>query len=302
MLLTQCSLPLLTTIFSPGIGKAICHKLLADYPDVHVLLASRNASRGQAAVADIIQAVGGTSKDRLELIVMDTSSDASVTEAAATIAAALDGDNNGQTTLYGIINNAGIYSGSSQQEVVNTNYYGPKRVFEALGPLLQRPGGRLVNVASASGPNFVASLPRNDGNDDDDSLYQKLKAPWTIRGGVKELDRIAETYKSDNHYGFSKALVNAYTYLVAHANAQAAQTPDVIINSVTPGWIATDMTAGMGATNPASQGAVPPVWLLMSPDLETVPSGRYYGSDCVRSPFHVYRGPGDAPYDGPDGA
>lgn len=68
------------------------------------------------------------------------------------------------------------------------------------------------------------------------------------------------------------------------------------------GWIKTDMTAGQGATNPPSKGAIPPVWCLMdSATLEAVPTGRYYGSDCVRSPLHVYRGPGDAPYEGPDG-
>jgi hypothetical protein len=36
----------------------------------------------------------------------------------------------------------------------------------------------------------------------------------------------------------------------------------------------------------------------MDPLFENVPTGRYYGSDCLRSPIHVYRGPGDPPYEG----
>jgi len=136
--------------------------------------------------------------------------------------------------------------------------------------------------------------------DPSDELYQILTQPWTIPGDnnylrFAALDKIAKEYQTGDAYRFSKALVNAYTVLLAR------EQPDLIINSVTPGWIQTDMTAGSAAKGTPQQGSVPPVWLLMSPDLERVPTGRYYGSDCVRSPLHCYRGPGDEPYDGPDG-
>jgi len=140
-----------------------------------------------------------------------------------------------------------------------------------------------VNIASASGPNFVDNLPEGE-------LKQKLAKPWTIAGGTKELDEIARTVKNDNGYGFSKALVNAYTCV--HAKSDK----DLIVNSCTPGWIKTDMTANQAATNPPEKGAVPPCFLLMDESLATQPTGRYYGSDCVRSPLDVYRGPGDDPY------
>ena len=236
--------------------------------------------RGQQAVEDIKQQVASAA-DRLEMVQLDTASDDSVQQAAAKIS---------QSSLYGIINNAGIIRGSSLQEVVNVNYFGPKRVNDALLACLQRPGGRIVNIASASGPNFVSSLR-------DRTLYGKLAEPWTI-SDFDELDamaRQAHPEADNNHYGFSKALVNAYTYLLAR------REKDLIVNSVTPGWIQTDMTAGMGATNPPSKGAVPPVWLLMDEALTKIPTGRYYGSDCVRSPLNVYRGPGDPPYEGLDG-
>ena len=128
--------------------------------------------------------------------------------------------------------------------------------------------------------------------------YLKLppsELPDSIDDRMAVLDKIARENQTDDKYRFSKALVNAYTVLLAR------QHPDLIINSITPGWIKTDMTAGSGASNTPAQGAIPPVWLCMSPDLQAVPTGRYYGSDCVRSPLHCYRGPGDEPYDGPDG-
>lgn len=82
--------------------------------------------------------------------------------------------------------------------------------------------------------------------------------------------------------------------------AHSESSDGLIINSVTPGFIATDMGKALGATKPIIEGAKPPVHLLMSSDMEHIPSGRYYGSDCIRSPLDVYRGPGDPPYEGPD--
>jgi carbonyl reductase 1 len=58
----------------------------------------------------------------------------------------------------------------------------------------------------------------------------------------------------------------------------------------------------MGATTkPADSNChVAPLYLLFGEDLPhpEVNKGRYYGSDAVRSPIDVYRGPGDPPYVG----
>jgi carbonyl reductase 1 len=178
------------------------------------------------------------------------------------------------------------------KESNNVNYHGPRRVNDAFRSMMQTPRGRIVNIASASGPIFVSGCP-------DAVLCQKLSQPWTIKGGIRELDNIANDPKhggGGDAYGFSKALVNAYTWLLAK------EEPELIINAVTPGYILTDMTRGAGASKPPSEGAVPPVWLLMSEELNSVPTGRYYGSDCKRSPLNCYRGPGDPVYMGPDDA
>ncbi|KAG7374778.1 short-chain dehydrogenase/reductase SDR [Nitzschia inconspicua] len=269
-----------------GIGKACCQKLLEEHSDVFVWLGSRSSERGEEAVQDIIKSVGGDCQDRIAMVTLDVSSEESVLQAAAKIQQQLKGDGK----LYGIINNAGIIRGPDHS-VVDTNYFGTKRVVNAFLPLLQRPGGRIVNVASASGPYFVQGLSQRD------TLYKALKEPWTIEGGLDGVDELAKKYcdQYGSSYAFSKALVNAYNLLLARSQ------PDLIVNAVTPGWIKTDMTVGQGATNPPSQGAVPPVWALMDPELESTTTGLYYGSDCKRSPIHEYRSPGDPVYNGPTG-
>jgi NAD(P)-dependent dehydrogenase (short-subunit alcohol dehydrogenase family) len=277
---TMAMKKVLVTGANKGIGKAICQALLEQHLDVHVLLGSRDAGRGVQAVQDLKLAVGAERcEGRLDLVEIDTSSDESVKQAAKVVAEKFTSDGH---LLYGIINNAGIGLGHSLQDTVNTNYFGPRRVNDAFEKLLQRPGGRIVNVASASGPMFVAELA-------DRNLANQFKEPWKFAGGVGELDQLAKTMTTENFYGFSKALLNAYTVL--HARLE----PDLIINACSPGLISTDMSKGRGS--PPSKGAAPAVWLLMSEDLTKVPTGRYYGSDCVRSPLHVYRNPGDPAYE-----
>ena len=274
----------LVTGGNKGIGKAICQKLLEEYTNVYVLLGSRDEARGQQAVEDLLQQLGDSNaKNRIECVALDVSNEDSVKAAAQKVA---DGE------LYGIINNAGIMRRNNVQESNQTNYFGTRRVNDAFLPKLKTPGGRIVNIASAAGPIFVS-------NCDDPDLVTKLSQPWTIPGGIQELDQIASDESKcgggGDAYGFSKALVSAYTWWLAKEH------PNLIINAITPGFIKTDMTSAMGASNPPFQGAIPPIWLLMSEELTKVPTGRYYGSDCKRSPLDTYRGPGDPVYEGPDG-
>jgi carbonyl reductase 1 len=260
-----------------GIGLAICQRILEETSDVKVLLGSRDMGRGNQAAEYLEKQIRGGCKDRLEVVEMDTSSDDSVTKAASEISAK-------HKSLYGIVNNAGVYDAPC----INTNYFGPRRVNDALAGVLQCPGGRIVNIASASGPMYVSRLPKGE-------ILSKLAEPWLIKGGISELDEMAKAMtKTSDGYGTSKALLNAYTRL--HAKAQ----PALIINSVSPGFIASDMGKKLGATNPTSAGAIPPVNLLLNQEFETIPTGRYYGSDTKRSPLNVYRGPGDPVYEGLD--
>jgi carbonyl reductase 1 len=258
---------ILVTGANKGIGKAICKVLLESYPDVHVFLGSRDLARGEKALKEIENSVPSCI-GRLELV-----------ESVAKAAESIGGE------LYGIVNNAGIGFGIAAEKNVEVNYFGPRRVNDAFKDILMKPKGRIVNIASASGPNFVSRCKSPE-------LRDKLSFPRKF-GTIEKLDAIAKSCDGiSDGYGFSKALLNAYTVL--HADAE----PEFIINSCTPGFIATDMTEGFGATNSPEKGAVTPIKLLMDSCFETLPTGRYYGSDCVRSPLNVYRNPGDPPYEG----
>lgn len=86
----------------------------------------------------------------MQVLELDVASDDSV----ATARAKLQREAGDSPALYGLVNNAGVASGSFT-DIVNVNLFGVQRVCSALAPLVE-PGGRIVNVTSASGPNFVA--------------------------------------------------------------------------------------------------------------------------------------------------
>ncbi len=90
----------------------------------------------------------------------------------------------------------------------------------------------------------------------------------------------------------SKAVLNAYTL------GLAAAEPTLAVNACTPGFIATDLTAGFASDSkkPPHEGTHAPFHLLFGALPAGAPSGRYYGSDCKRSPLDKYRGPGDPEY------
>ena len=106
---------------------------------------------------------------------------------------------------------------------------------------------------------------------------------------------------ADGAYGVAKAAVNAYTIELAR------RYPSLYVNACTPGFIATDLTksyaekagkspAEMGMKTP-EEGATAAVKLTMQA-LAREESGRFYGSDALRSPLHKYRSPGAPEYDG----
>ncbi|KAJ1438107.1 hypothetical protein B484DRAFT_324312 [Ochromonadaceae sp. CCMP2298] len=261
---------ILVTGGNQGIGKAICQKILTDFPDCHVFLGSRDAAKGEAAVSSIVKAAGS---ERIQCVSLDVTDAASVQALCAQLLAA-----HGEGSFYGLVNNAGVGFGRSLAETLAVNLYGPKRVTEAMLPLLGRPG-RIVNLASASGPMYVAKLSAD------------RKKTFADATSWEQLQAVVETLgvAQGDEYGFSKACLNSYTMQLA------AQQPDLVVNSCTPGFIATQLTEGMGATGTPEQGTRCPLHCLFAP-AEEVGTGRYYGSDSVRSPLDRYRGPGDPPY------
>jgi NAD(P)-dependent dehydrogenase (short-subunit alcohol dehydrogenase family) len=187
--------------------------------------------------------------------------------------------------------------------VLDVNVRGVHRVCETFLPLLDADGGRMVNVTSASGPNFVAECSPEmkryflDPRTDWDALDRLMKECVTIAARAQSFAERGLGY--GDAYGLSKACANTYTQHLARAH------PKLRINACTPGFIETDMTrrhaeesgkspSELGMKSP-SAGATAPLFLLFG---EPPESGRYYGSDARRSPLDRYRSPGSPEYAG----
>ncbi len=268
---------ILVTGGNSGIGLALCKQLLVDH-GCHVYLCSRSLERGKAAIESL--ALPPDVEKRCMLVQLDVTSDNSVAAAAATVAKTVSAAD----PLFALVNNAGAGLGHnvSPEVIINTNLRGPKRVIEAFLPLLN-PLGRIVNVGSGAGPNYVKAL----GNS---AAAREITNPtsWDqIDEHVKA--HLGCTADSMDGYGLSKACLAAYTMILAR------QHPKLIINCCSPGYILTGMTAGYGATKAPDEGTVSIKHLLFG---DVKASGWYFGSDAQRSPLHYMRNPGEPPYDG----
>jgi len=242
---------------------------------------------------------------------MDTSSDSSVTDAAASLESKFG---RSPPPLQGIVNNAGIAAGTVS-EIMEINVRGPKRVDDAFLPLLDPNKGRIVQMSSgaASGCVSKSSAERKRFFTDPTITWEQILNVVTevesYPNGGKDLD--ARGFgNSMGVYGLSKALLNSYTMFLAREH------PKLKVNSCSPGMIATDLISSivpwwvpvpaaalryvakqaMGAKSP-DQGTVSTMYLLFSEDIQG--NGRYYGSDAKRSPLDCYRSPGSPPYEGP---
>eukprot|EP01038_Epipyxis_sp_PR26KG_P011611 gene11611-15549_t len=266
---------ILVTGANKGIGRAICLKLLMDYPDTMVLLGSRDKQRGDEAVAQIVEELISKNipdvEARIASLSIDIANEESVINAAMEV-------NQKYTSIYGLVNNAGVGWGNPPKDIIDVNYYGTKRVISSFLPLVK---GRIVNISSAAGPMYVAKR-----TPEEQEFYKSgLVSDEEVESKIVQL--LSNNPNDSDSYGISKACVNILTMQTAISN------PSVCILACTPGFIATDLTKGFGATLPPEAGTKAPLFCLFD---ESVTSGFYYGSDAVRSPLDKYRGPGDPAY------
>jgi NAD(P)-dependent dehydrogenase (short-subunit alcohol dehydrogenase family) len=139
-----------------GIGFEAAKSLLLSSPTYHVLLGSRDISKGEEAVATLNEL---PIKGVVTAIQIDVTSDASVDAAAQDVK-----DTYGRLDI--LVNNAGIGSHrtpelrDAMRVVFNTNVVGAVSVTEAFLPLLHRsPAPRLIFVGSTTGSITMASDP-----------------------------------------------------------------------------------------------------------------------------------------------
>ena len=144
---------ILVTGANKGIGLAIVQGILRQHDETFVLLGARDTRRGEAAARSLVAADAGCA-ERIWVVPLDVASEASVSAVASQVAAHFDA---AAEPLYGVVNNAGIgLEDADLAAVVEVNTFGVRRVCEAFLPLLDSARGRIVNVTSAAGPNFVA--------------------------------------------------------------------------------------------------------------------------------------------------
>lgn len=286
----------LVTGGNKGIGYAIVEALLREYP-FQVLLGSRDKDRGMAALLKLIESFPAA-KDRVSVLPLDVSSDQSVQEAYDGLRRSFPEEKH---PLYGIICNAGA---GDKEQVFEVNIKGTIRVCETLLPLLKEDRGRLVVVTSAAGPIFVSKCSperRLQFVNPDATLEDILALTKACESATTEI-HVSEGFgSSPDAYGMSKALANLY---VQHLSRRF---PNLKINACTPGLIETDLLKAHLPEMPEEQratmtkswkqpmdGARSSVFLMTSEKLEG--NGRYYGSDCKRSPLDRYRSPEDPEY------
>ncbi|HEY6556949.1 MAG TPA: SDR family NAD(P)-dependent oxidoreductase [Polyangiaceae bacterium] len=290
---------ILVTGANKGIGFAIAKGILTEHDDTYVLFGSRDRDRGEAAVRALTDLQPAFS-ERVRLITVDVGSDESVAHAVQNVRNLLGTDE----SLHAVVNNAGIGAADRTLEaVLNVNVVGVRRVCEAFLPRMDAERGRIVNVTSASGPSFVGQCSEErrrfflDGSGEWADLEAFMQECIALPGDPSAFEK--RGLGDGNAYGLSKACANTYTLQLAR------RYPKLAINACTPGFIETDMTRGyaesqgktpreIGMKTP-DEGARSPLHLLFG---ELDGNGRYYGSDCQRSPLDRYRAPGSPPYTG----
>ncbi|XP_051136838.1 (+)-neomenthol dehydrogenase-like [Andrographis paniculata] len=158
------------------------------------------------------------------------------------------------------------------EECINTNFYGVKRVTEALLPLLQLSNSpRIVNVTSSMGN---IKLLRNKWAKQvlrDEEYLTEEKVDQVVGEFLKNFKegtlRINQWPTEIAAYKVSKASMNAYTRIMAK------KYPTFSINCVCPGFARTDFTHNLGSIS-AAEAAEGPVALALAPD--GGPSGSFF--------------------------
>ncbi|KAF8379461.1 hypothetical protein HHK36_028897 [Tetracentron sinense] len=158
------------------------------------------------------------------------------------------------------------------EECLETNYYGTKRVTEALIPLLQLSNSaRIVNVSSSLGKLKKISNERAiEVLTDVDGLTEE-RVDEVLNDFLKDFKEDSLETKgwpsSLSAYTVSKVAMSAYTRILAK------KFPTFCINCVCPGYVKTDITLNTGFLT-AEEGAENPVKLALLPD--GGPSGLFF--------------------------
>ena len=251
-----------------GIGKEIARRLAAD-PDITCLIACRDIELGEKAAADLRSDVSedGVTCDAVALPIPFDLTDEESIEACAKYVEEEYGVldilvNNAaicfnDPTLYGVLKEP-VGFRDQADITIRTNYFGTLAATQQFLPLLKKSQSpRIINIASAAGRLSILQS-------------QELVDTFTSEMlTIPELSELMEKFVADvqdgTHsekgwpntcYGVSKLGIIALTKILARQN------PDILCNSVDPGYCKTDQNNNQGVTDP-SRGAYTPYLLAV---------------------------------------
>jgi NAD(P)-dependent dehydrogenase (short-subunit alcohol dehydrogenase family) len=186
-----------------------------------VFLGSHHAERVALAVQQVKDYAG--SKENVEILVVDVSNDDSVKSAVVALTKQ-------RVRLSAIVNNDGtrLGHGMTGQGIMNANLTGPKRVVDAILPLLLSYVGaaraRIVNIGSGSGPFIYVAKQSQERQ----KRLCNPKISWDDIDEQYDVRIISEdpAAKEDSRkeYGLSKALFLCYTMLLAARGEEHASS------------------------------------------------------------------------------
>ena len=260
-----------------GIGKEIARYLGAE-PGWVVVLGCRNEELGKEA-ANELQATGCNAVFQL----VDLTNEESIQSARDYVAqefGSLDVLVNNAAvcfndpTLYGKVDftpferQAGIS--------VGTNFFGTLKLSQAMMPLLKEsPSPRIVNIASAAGRLSILKTPEKLSFFTDEGLcVADLGSAMAQFVSDVENGIHAQNGWPNTCYGMSKLGIIALTRLLSR------DEPQIMVNSVDPGYCATDQNSNQGYIS-ATQGAQTPVALALLPDSEFVSGGHFFEGRAI---------------------
>ena len=230
------------TVVVTGANKGIGFEVAKQMAELgyFVYLGSRNEQKGLEAIRNLKK----LNISNVELLQIDVSDLDSVKEAISKLSTKID-------ALDILINNAGIAGGQPQnisacetsvlKEIFNTNYFGAIQTTQLMLPLLEKATQPvIVNVSSELGSLAMQTSEGRNPNWDNFPVY-----------------------------GSTKTALNTFTIHLAHE----FRNTKFRINSVTPGFTATDLN-GFTGLKTAAQGAKPIVRVAtIGPN---GPSGKFF--------------------------
>ncbi|CAN0839837.1 (+)-neomenthol dehydrogenase [Linum grandiflorum] len=261
-----------------GIGFAVVKKLAE--MGLTVVLAARDVGRGEQAVQRLSSGFGLHGVQFRQLDVADPCS----------IQTFVSGFQNDFGVLDILVNNAAVSfneinenSVEHAETVIQTNFYGPKRLTQALLPFFRRSPtvSRVLNISSRLGSISRLWNPRVKAMLETERLTEEQIEEEVVREflrTVKEGTWQGQGWPAHwTDYSVSKLALNAYSKILAERH----RGDGLSVNCFCPGFTQTSMTRGRG-THSAHYAATFAVALaLLPPDLLT--TGNFYVNTTISS-------------------